>query len=29
MAVCGLGESPWIPVKGGPRQVQINEEPPA
>jgi ureidoglycolate lyase len=22
MAVCGLGESPWVPVEGGPRQIQ-------
>lgn len=22
MAVCGLGESPWVPVAGGPRLVQ-------
>lgn len=29
MAVCGLVESPWIQVKGGPRQVQINDGPAA
>ncbi len=29
MAVCGLGESPWIPVTGGPRQIRINDEPAA
>ncbi|WDZ81091.1 ureidoglycolate lyase (plasmid) [Ensifer adhaerens] len=22
MAVCGLGESPWVPVAGGPKRVQ-------
>lgn len=22
MAICGLGESPWVPVAGGPRHVQ-------
>lgn len=28
MAICGLGESPWVPVAGGPRLVQAkpNEE---
>lgn len=24
MAICGLGESPWVPVAGGPRLVQAN-----
>ncbi|MGF6257298.1 ureidoglycolate lyase [Ensifer sp. ZNC0028] len=23
MAVCGLGESPWVPVEGGPRQIEV------
>lgn len=26
MAICGLGESPWIPVAGGPRQVEVKSE---
>ena len=25
MAVCGLGESPWIAVTGGPRRIRIND----
>ncbi|MDW9476471.1 hypothetical protein CN198_30415 [Sinorhizobium meliloti] len=29
MAVCGLGESPWIPVMGGSRQIQMHDEPAA
>jgi len=24
MAICGLGESPWVPVAGGPRQVTVD-----
>lgn len=23
MAICGLGESPWVPVSGGPRLVEL------
>ena len=26
MAICGLGESPWIPVAGGPRQIEVKSE---
>ncbi|MDQ0322369.1 ureidoglycolate lyase [Pararhizobium capsulatum DSM 1112] len=26
MAICGLGESPWVPVAGGPRLVQADPE---
>ncbi|WLS10498.1 ureidoglycolate lyase (plasmid) [Shinella sumterensis] len=29
MAVCGLGASPWIPVLGGPRRIQLNDGPAA
>ncbi|MCR6498238.1 ureidoglycolate lyase [Shinella sp. CPCC 101442] len=29
MAICGLGESPWIPVAGGPRQVRTTDGPSA
>ena len=29
MAICGLGESPWVPVAGGPRLVQAGEGTPA
>lgn len=25
MAICGLGESPWVPVEGGPRRVEAPE----
>lgn len=25
MAICGLGESPWVPVAAGPLQVRTNE----
>lgn len=25
MAICGLGESPWVPVAGGPRLVQVTD----
>lgn len=27
MAICGLGESPWVPVQGGARQIRLNQEP--
>ena len=26
MAICGLGESPWIPVAGGPRPIEVKSE---
>lgn len=26
MAICGLGESPWIPVAGGPREIEVDGE---
>lgn len=26
MAICGLGESPWVPVAGGPRLVRAEAE---
>ena len=25
MAICGLGESPWVPLEGGPRRVEAPE----
>lgn len=26
MAICGLGESPWVPVAGGPRRIEAETQ---